>query len=187
MNVPELFQGVLESHFGDLPNVVVWADDILVMGNTIQNHDEALKNVIKKAKEFGIVFNKDKFQYHQPEVKYVGQTFNANGMSIDKGRAESLIKLKSPSSKDHLKSIIGSFSYIRRYVSDMGKLMYPLCKLLQKDVDFIWLPIHEEAFKKLKMKVSSAPALCPFDPTKKVTLQCDASGNGLGCCLFQND
>lgn len=50
MNASELFQDVLESHFGDLSNVVVWADDILVMGNTIQDHDEALKNVIRKAK-----------------------------------------------------------------------------------------------------------------------------------------
>jgi hypothetical protein len=30
------------------------------------------------------------------------------------------------------------------------------------------------------------PVLEAFDPAKKITLQCDASQHGLGCCFFQN-
>ncbi|CAH2091003.1 unnamed protein product [Euphydryas editha] len=187
MNAPELFQDVLESYFSKFNNVVVWADDILVMGNSAEDHDRALIEVINKAKEIGIVFNKNKFQYKQKEVKYVGQIFNEHGMSVDKSRVESLIKLKSPTNRDQLMSIIGSFNYVRRYVPEMAELMSPLCKLLKKNVEFMWLPVHERAFEKLKEKVSCAPALCPFDPNKKIILQCDASSNGLGCCMFQRD
>lgn len=70
MNAPELFQDVIEGHFGTIPNVVVWADDILVMGSTERDHDNTLKEVIQKAKDLGIVFNKDKFQHKQTEVKF---------------------------------------------------------------------------------------------------------------------
>lgn len=157
------------------------------MGCTAEEHDTTLKIVFEKAKSLGIVFNKDKFQYKKQEVRYVGQIFSEKGMSIDKSRVESLVKLQSPTSKEQLKSMIGSFSYIRRYVPDMAELMSPLCKLLRKDCEFTWLPVHEEAFQKLKNRASSTPALTPFDPKKKSILQCDASKNGLGCCLFQND
>ena len=37
----------------------------------------------------------------------------------------------------------------------------------------------------LKQIITSSPALVPFDPSKKTILQCDASKNGLGCCMFQ--
>lgn len=187
MNAPELFQDVLESHFGKLQNVVVWADDLLVMGNTVQEHDDVLANVIKKARELGVVFNKEKLQYRQTEVKYVGQIFNKYGMSVDKNRVESLLKLKTPINRDELMRIIGSFNSVRRYVPDTAELMSPLCKLLRKDVDFTWLPAHDKVFNELKEKVSSAPALTPFDPNKKIILQCDASKSGIGCCMFQND
>lgn len=187
MNAPELFQDVLESHFSDINNVVVWADDILVMGNSEQEHDIALKSVILKAMELGIVFNKDKFQYKQSEVKYVGQVFNDQGMSVDRDRVESLFNLKEPTNRDELRQILGSFNYVRRYVPDMANLMAPLCKLLKKDTEFLWLPAHRLAFAELKRKVCSAPSLTPFDSKKKIILQCDASKNGLGCCLFQQD
>lgn len=187
MNAPELFQDVLENHFSEIPNVVVWADDILVMGNTSEEHDRALLSVMKKAKELGIVFNKNKFQFKQTEVKYVGQVFNEHGMSLDKERIESLLNLKEPTNRDELRQILGSFNYVRRYVPDMANLMSPLFKLLKKNTDFIWLPAHRLAFAELKRKVSSTPALTPFDPKRKIILQCDASKSGIGCCLFQNE
>lgn len=187
MNAPELFQDVLESQFADIPNVIVWADDILVMGNSEEEHDIALQSVIKKAKELGIVFNKNKFQYKQNEVKYVGQVFNENGMSLDRDRVESLFSLKEPTNRDELRQILGSFNYVRRYVPDMANIMSPLFKLLKKDTEFVWLPAHRLAFAELKRKVCNAPSLTPFDSKKKIVLQCDASQSGLGCCLFQQD
>lgn len=187
MNAPELFQDVLENHFGELHNVIIWADDILVMGNTEEQHDKALLSVIKKAQELGIVFNKSKFQYKQTEVKYVGQVFNEQGMCLDKDRIESLISLKEPENRDQLRQILGSFNYVRRYVPDMANLMSVLFKLLKKDSKFIWLPAHRIAFAELKRKICSAPSLTPFDSKKKIILQCDASKSGIGCCLFQQD
>lgn len=49
------------------------------------------------------------------------------------------------------------------------------------------MPKHQECFDKLKSIVCESPALVPYDPVKKTVLQCDASKNGLGCCMFQRD
>lgn len=157
------------------------------MGSTEEEHDKALLSVIKKAEMLGIIFNKNKFQFKQTEVKYVGQIFNEQGMSLDQDRIESLLSLKEPSNKDELRQILGSFNYVRRYVPDMANLMSPLFKMLKKDTEFGWLPAHRLAFAELKRKVCTATSLTPFDSKKKIILQCDASKSGVGCCLFQKD
>lgn len=65
------------------------------------------------------------------------------------------------------------------------KYIKPLCKLLKISVEWEWQPNHEKCFKSLRKIVCKFPALVPLDPRKKIVLQCDASTDGLGCCMFQ--
>ena len=44
-----------------------------------------------------------------------------------------------------------------------------------------------ESFRKIKQLVSQAPVLQYYDVDKPVTIQCDASGKGLGAVLLQDN
>ena len=44
-----------------------------------------------------------------------------------------------------------------------------------------------ESFKKIKQLVSQAPVLQYYDVNKPVTIQCDASGKGVGAVLLQDN
>ena len=48
-----------------------------------------------------------------------------------------------------------------------------------------WLLVHDEAFQQLKDCVSNAPVLVPFDHKKPLVVQADASQDGLGAVLLQ--
>ncbi|XP_046400919.1 uncharacterized protein LOC124167157 [Ischnura elegans] len=61
----------------------------------------------------------------------------------------------------------------------------PLRELMKSGNTWEWLPTHDNAFQSLKDTVAAAPVLASFDQKKKVTIQCDASQSGLGCCLMQ--
>lgn len=184
-NSQDLFQDEVEKNFGNLRNVQICHDDMIVSGITKEDHDRTVSEVIERARQVGAKFNKDKFQYCQTQVKFMGQMFSENGMQIDPDRIEALCKLDSPKDKVELQRIIGSFNYVRRYIVNMAEIMQPLCNLLKNSVEWHWLPKHQENFDKLKKIISESPALVPFDNKLKIILQCDASKYGLGCCMFQ--
>ena len=61
----------------------------------------------------------------------------------------------------------------------------PLRRLLDKDVQWHWTNTHEKSWKQVKQFIRREPVLKYFDPSKEVTLQCDASESGLGAIILQ--
>ena len=57
--------------------------------------------------------------------------------------------------------------------------------LTKKKRDFKWSEEHQEAFKKLKAAVTSAPALKNADPYNNFVVTTDASGYAIGAVLQQ--
>ncbi|GBM72932.1 Uncharacterized protein K02A2.6 [Araneus ventricosus] len=80
---PEIFQKRNEANFSDISGVLVYFDDLLIAGDTIEQHDEILGKVIKRAQELNIEFNQNKIQLKVPEVKYLEYIFSSEGMKPD--------------------------------------------------------------------------------------------------------
>ena len=68
-----------------------------------------------------------------------------------------------------------------------SKLAGPLTRLTQKGVKFVWSDQCEHSFQELKRRLVSAPILTLPSGTGGFTIYCDASKEGLGCVLMQND
>lgn len=69
----------------------------------------------------------------------------------------------------------------------LSEVCEPLHRLLDKEVPWHWLPKHDAAVAEIKRLVSAAPVLKYYDVNKPVTVQSDASQNGLGCCFLQDE
>lgn len=48
---PKVFQRMNEANFGDIGNVLIYFDDIMVMGKNKEEHDQTLKRVLDRARE----------------------------------------------------------------------------------------------------------------------------------------
>jgi len=83
-------------------------------------------------------------------------------------------------------------NFLRNFIPNLSEKIAPLRELLKKNVQFHWLPVHEECLNKIKQEIVNAPVLANFDSNKEITIQADASHglgqmqHGLGCCLLQN-
>ena len=61
-----------------------------------------------------------------------------------------------------------------------------MTRLTRKEVKFDWDDRCEEAFQKLKRRLTSAPIWIVPDRGQGYTVYCDASRAGLGCVLMQS-
>ena len=82
---------------------------------------------------------------------------------------------------------MGLAGYYRRFVEHFSLITAPLTRLTRKGVKYEWDEKCEQSFQKLKNFLITAPIL--VFPTARVgyVVFSDASKQGLGCVLMQNN
>ena len=65
-----------------LPQVICYLDDILIPGKSAAEHMANLETVVNRLKEHGVQLNKDKCQFFEDAVEYLGHRVDAQGVHI---------------------------------------------------------------------------------------------------------
>ena len=78
-------------------------------------------------------------------------------------------------------------NYLSKFLPKLSTLCELLRELTKKNADWVWSDKQDIAFETIKNLVIKAPVLRYYDVNKEVTKQCDASQDGLGCVLLQNE
>ncbi|KAL1448044.1 hypothetical protein WDU94_012311 [Cyamophila willieti] len=182
---PEIFMKINSEAFKNIPNLIIYFDDILIATETEQEHHETLKALFEKALEINVKFNEQKFQFMNTKIKYLGHIFSEQGCELDPDRVEAISELKPPTNVKELRSMLGMINYVRDFIPNMSDLTAPLRELLKKQISWYWSDRQQQSFDKLKTLLSNAPVLRNFDCNLDVKIQTDASLEGLGCCLIQ--
>ena len=183
---PEIFQFLNDQVFSGT-GALSYFDDCLIAGETLEEHDRILRAVMKRATEETVRFNPKKLQYRLLEAMFLGLLWSYNKIKIDPNRTAAIQALHVPKTRKQLQKAIGVFNHLRKFIPQMSTIAAPLFALMSKKVHYQWLPVHAEAFQELKDSICRAPALVPFDSTKAIVVQADASQFGLGACLLQNN
>ena len=161
-------------------------DDILIAAKTPVEHDRILKNVAERAKAWNLKLNFDKCQIKKNEVLYVGHLVTAQGLKPDPAKVRAVQKMPIPTSKEDVRRFLGFIQYLAKFIPNLSEIDAPLRKVNKQDVMFFWEKEQDECFKKLKDMCSEAPVLAFYDPSKTLTIQCDASSFALGGVLLQD-
>ncbi|KAL3996707.1 PHD finger protein 20 [Sarotherodon galilaeus] len=128
---PATFQRLMEKAVGDmhLLEALVYLDDIIVFGRTLEEHEERLFKVLDRLEEVGLKVSIDKCQFCRPQVKYVGHIVSTNGIATDPEKVEVVKHWKVPTHLKPLKSFLGFCSYYRRFIANHSAIIRPLSEL----------------------------------------------------------
>ena len=202
-NAPATFSRLMQACLGDqnLLSLIVYLDDILVFGRTFDEMVERLEMVFDRLRKFGLKVKPEKCHFFKKEVKYLGHVVSEAGISTDSDKISAVKDWKTPSRETELRSFLGLASYYRRFIKGFAQIAAPLHALLggskkkgnqvnkrissKKDFDKLWDHSCEEAFNKLKVQLTSSPILGYPDFREPFIVETDASFQGLGAVLSQ--
>lgn len=185
----DVFQKKLDDIFQNIPNVTGIADDIIVYGETPEEHDKAFINMLNACRQANVGLNSEKLQFKQSKVEFYGHTLSDRGIQPAEDKLRVIRNIIIPTNTKELLAILGMITYLNRFSTKIAELTAPLRKLTKKNVKFVWESKHENALKRIKAELCTARILSYYDPSPNTTtiLQCDASLTGLGAWIRQID
>ena len=197
---PSTFQRVMQSIFRDefLEVLIVYLDDIIVFSQDIKTHLQRLEMVFRKLREHGLKIEAKKCQFFRPKVTYLGHVVSADGVATDPAKTEAVTNWPQPKTLKDLRSFLGFASYYHRFVPHFAQLARPLHEVVSKlyeggkhgkqrnkSIGNSWNQECQEAFNSLKQALTSPPVLAYPIYTQPFIVETDASHDGLGAVLSQ--
>ena len=163
----DVFQQKLDQCFSHLKNIIVIADDIMVVGKNHTEHDLACTTLMETARKCNIQLNYDKLQYKKTAVDFFGETYTIDGCKPAQTKVSAINTMSEPSCKKEVQSFIGMINYLSKFSARLSKLFKLIRELSKERVPFNWGLEHSEAFNAIKKEIAKALILAYYDPTKK--------------------
>ncbi|XP_055685270.1 uncharacterized protein K02A2.6-like [Lutzomyia longipalpis] len=184
-SAPEVYQCLMMQLLGDMPNVEVSMDDVLIHAPTEEELRDLTDKVIKKLQNRGLKLNKEKCVFNQNSLKFLGHIVSSEGLKIDPEKVDVVQKLKVPDDKKSLQRFLGMVTYVGKFIPNLSQVTEPLRQLCKTDSVWLWESEHQKTFDKIKQLLRTAPVLRYYDVNKDVTLTVDSSSKAFGAALMQ--
>ena len=107
---PAIFQSVMDRILQGLP-VACYLDDILVAGTTQAEHDLRLQQVLERLEKAGIRLQKEKCQFNQQRVEYLGHCIDAMGIHPTQKKLKATQLAPIPTDVSQLRAFVGLMNY----------------------------------------------------------------------------
>ena len=114
------------------PNVFCYLDDIIIVTSTFDEHDQLLREVLRRLREAKLKPNRDKCQFGRSRLKYLVPVIDRESVCTDPEKTAAIKFLTAPKSVRKLRRFTGIVSWYRRFISHASAIAAPLNKLTRK-------------------------------------------------------
>ncbi|KAK2710346.1 hypothetical protein QYM36_013861 [Artemia franciscana] len=178
------FQRKMEEIFQGLKGLKILVDDLLIYGATREEHNRRLTEVLERARQKGVKFNRSKCQIAVQSVCYFGHIISNAGIKPDPEKLRAINEMPTPKSKKELQTFLGMLNFLSRYIPNLETQNQPLRDRIKAD-EFEWKELHTTCLNQLKESIVTNLAF--FDSSSPtLELEVDASKHGLGAQISAN-
>lgn len=183
MTVPSQFQFVIDQVLLNIPDVVCYLDNILIMAETEEECYKRTCLVLERLKNCNIKVNINKCDFFVKSLTYLGHVIDQQGLRPHENKIRALREAPATRNKQELKSYLGLLNYYGHFIQDLSSKLQPLYDLLKNNAPWKWSTKCQDIFEDSKNWICTENVLTLYNPEKPLRLICDASPYGLGAVL----
>ena len=183
---PDIFQAAMGDLFADMPEVIVYLDDVLIIGaGTLKEHFEIVDEVLRRLDKKGMQVNPEKSFWARSEVEYLGFLITRDEIKPQKKKIQGILNVKEPKSVKQVRSFVGMVNYYKSLWPRRSHILGPLTEMTGNKAKFKWTTKCTKAFKDAKSMLAEDALLAHPDYTKPFDIHSDASKHQIGGVLSQ--
>ncbi|XP_061734788.1 uncharacterized protein LOC133537712 [Nerophis ophidion] len=165
--------------------VVVYLDDIQIFSQTLQEHQQHVRLVLRCLLENRFFVKAEKCEFHNSSVGFLGYIIEKGHVWADSKKVEAVTEWAQPTTWTELSQFLGFWGLYRCFIQNFSKVPAPLHALTLTLHPFKWTDEASVAFNALKERFVSAPVLIHSNTDSPLIVEVDASHSGIGAVLSQ--
>ena len=171
-DMPAEFQKAMDYTIIGLKNTFCFLDNILIVSKgSEEDYFNLVVNCLEKLDADNPRINFSKCHFAKQEISWLGYP--------------AILSLQPPNTLRKLRSFLGSFHYISKFIPNLAQLCHPLRPLLRKSTKYIWTDEHTIHSIAIKTRIVNHTENIHYNPQLETRINCDASRSGLGAELEQ--
>ena len=103
----DIFQKTVSEMFRDIEVVEVVVDDLLIWGESDEQHDSHLIQVLERARNRNLKLNKNKCQIKKDSITYIEHVLSKDGLKPDPKKIEAIMNMPCPENREDLQRFLG--------------------------------------------------------------------------------
>ena len=174
-----------------LDNIRMHLDDTIGSDASSMAHVATLATFFARLRLHNLKLSPNKSQIGAARVDFLGHVISQDGVRPNDDKVAALAHITMPQDIKQLRSLLGGLSYYRKFSPNMAKRVRSITSLLKKRAVFDFTPPMKAAVHALLAELAAPTKLvfpdwdAVIDKSRPSRLHCDASTDGLGATLEQ--
>jgi len=157
----------------------------LIFTKTEEEHEQVVQRVLEILAEHKLFLRLEKCEFHQKQIKYLGLVISENKVVIDPIKVAGVRDWPTLENRTDMQAFIGFVNFYRHFIWDFSTIARPLFNLTCSNKTWNWDAKEQEAFKCLKMVVTTALVLASPQDSEPFCIEADSSDFASGVVLSQ--
>ncbi len=189
VNAPATFSRIMRKLLNGLAKIHNYLDDVLNPSVSWHEQMYSLREFLTRVRAANLALKPSKCFVGYTDLVFLGHKLTSVGVAPTDDLVSKISQASPPTTKKELRSFLGLVGYYRAFVPNFAAIAVPLTDLTKKGSPnvLVWTEAQDQAFRTLKQCVCRPPVLRLPDIAKPFILQTDASCEGIGAIIFQED
>ena len=160
-------------------------DDIMIFTKTLDKHCQIVWEVLQILHDNKLSLKHTKCNFEMQKMEYLGLIVSEGQIKMDFGKVKGVTDWPVSKSHEELWGFLGFLNFYHHFIENFSKVAHSLNTLISKKQPFKWTTECQQAFKQLKEKITTTPALYMPNDEDPFHIETDGLSIEIGAILSQ--